>query len=66
MTIEDMYKEGEEFPSLLLLIEYLVHERKVLRMTDEAEKLNHYLQPKFRAKMNEYLDEYRRKKDEGI
>ncbi|WP_394139590.1 hypothetical protein [Cytobacillus oceanisediminis] len=44
--------------SLILLIEYLTNVKKVLKMEDETEKLDFYLQDKFKNKMNEYLEEY--------
>jgi hypothetical protein len=65
MTIQELYKEGKDFPSLLLLIDYLVHERKVVSMTDSIEKLTYYMQPKFHNKMNQYLDEYKRSGTDG-
>jgi hypothetical protein len=60
MTIQELYVEGKDFPSLLLLIDYLVHERKVVSMTDSIDKLTYYMQPNFHKKMNAYLDEYKR------
>jgi hypothetical protein len=65
MTIQELYVEGKDFPSLLLLLDYLVHERKVVSMTDSIEKLTYYMQPKFHKKMNEYLDEYKRSGTDG-
>ncbi|WP_243299118.1 hypothetical protein [Bacillus litorisediminis] len=65
MTIQHIYLEAKEhgFKSLVLLIEYLVEERKVLKFTDPEEKLTYYLQDRFRNKMNEYLREYEVKRN---
>lgn len=64
--IEDLYKQAKKFNhySLTILIEYLVNERKVLKMTDGEEQLTYYLQDRFAVKMNGYLAEYaNRRKD---
>lgn len=60
MTVHDYYQQAKsnDYDSLILLIDYLVHERKVLKMEDNADKLSFYLQDKYQAKMNEYLIEY--------
>jgi hypothetical protein len=60
MTIQEQYDEALKynFRSLIALIEYLVYVRKVLKMTDDSNELNYYLQDRFKAKMNEYLGEY--------
>jgi hypothetical protein len=60
MTIEEYYLDAKRYghQSLALLIDYLVNERKVLKLTDGEEKLTYYLQDRFAAKMNEYLREY--------
>lgn len=58
MKIQELYKEAKEHYSLRLLIEYLVHERKILSMSDGVDKLHHYTQEKYWAKMGEYLRKY--------
>jgi hypothetical protein len=60
MTIQEQYDEALKynFRSLIALIEYLVYVRKVLKMTDDSDELNYYLQDRFKVKMNEYLAEY--------
>lgn len=60
MTIQEQYDEALKynFRSLIALIEYLVYVRKVLKMTDDSDELNYYLQDRFKVKMNEYLGEY--------
>jgi hypothetical protein len=64
MTIQEQYDEALKynFRSLIALIEYLVYVRKVLKMTDDSDELNYYLQDRFKAKMNEYLGEYFKKR----
>jgi hypothetical protein len=63
MTVQEIYNESSEFPSLKLLIDYLVNEKKVLKMTDNEEKLTYFLQEKFHKKLNEYLSEYEVKRN---
>ncbi|COC55667.1 hypothetical protein [Bacillus velezensis] len=41
--------------SLILLIEFLVCEKKTVRLQDSEEVLNFYLQEKFKDGMNAYL-----------
>ncbi|MGN7327924.1 hypothetical protein [Bacillus pumilus] len=63
MTVKDWYKEAIKFNqyALILLIEFLVYEKVVLKMTDQEEQLFFYLQPKFKEKMNEHLKNYHTK-----
>lgn len=58
--IRDLYMTAilNKHHSLVLLIDFLVNEKKVLTLEDEANKLEHYLQDRFTVKMNEYLEEY--------
>jgi hypothetical protein len=65
MKIQEYYTEAKQHGhnSLILLIEYLVFERKVLKMEDAATNLTYYLQDRFANKMNEYLSEYERMKN---
>lgn len=64
MTILELYIEGkDEFPSLKLFIDFLVFEKKVLKLDDPTEKLDYYLQDRFHNKMNEYLAEYKAKQE---
>lgn len=58
MTIAEIYKEAKDHYSLRLLIDYLVHEKQVLKMTDNESQLTYYLQDKYWAKMGEYLRNY--------
>ena len=61
MRIQDCYNEAKEYGynSLVLLIDYLVNERKVLKMTSNSAELTYYLQDKFAKRMNEYLADYK-------
>jgi hypothetical protein len=65
MTIQELYQEAltHNYYSLLLVIDYLVIERKVLEMADSDEKLTYYLQGRFSKKLNEYLAEYEKKRN---
>lgn len=65
LLIDEYYREAKEhkYYSLQLLIEYLVNEKRVLKMTDSEEKLSYYLQDRFSKKMNEYLQAYEVKRN---
>jgi hypothetical protein len=64
--IEELYHETikHNHYSLKLLIEYLVNERKILKMTDSEDKLTYYLQDRFAVQMNQYLADYEVKRNE--
>jgi hypothetical protein len=61
MKVQDCYNEAKEYGynSLVLLIDYLVNERKVLKMTSNSAELTYYLQDKFAKRMNKYLADYK-------
>lgn len=63
MTVKDWYKEAIKLNqyALILLIEFLVYEKAVIKMTDQEEQLFFYLQPKFKEKMNKHLKNYHTK-----
>ncbi len=63
MTVKDLYAEAIKLNqyALILLIEFLVYEKAVVKMTDQEEKLFFYLQPKFKEKMNGHLKNYHTK-----
>jgi hypothetical protein len=67
-TVKEHYEFAIKYNyySLQLLIDYLVKERKVLKMSDDEDKLKYYLQDRFANKMNEYLKAYEVKKNEQI
>ena len=64
MTVREYYAAAleENHESLILLIEFLMFEKKVLKASDSVDKLTYYLQDKFKNKMNDYLQEYERGK----
>jgi hypothetical protein len=65
MTVRELYAWAlqEKCYSTILLIEYLVHEKNVLSLTDTEEKYTYYLQDKFHKKLNEYLADYEIKRN---
>ncbi len=64
VPLRTLYQEAiiHDYKALAVLIDFLVKEKKVLKMDDDCEKLNYYFQPKFKNKMNEYLYEHAKKK----
>lgn len=64
MNLQEVYLEAkaEDFPSLCLLIEFLVMEKKVLSFTDDYKELQLYFKPNNEARMNKLLLEYRKEK----
>jgi hypothetical protein len=67
-TVQDSYLFAIKYNyySLQLIIDYLVKERKVLKMSDDEDKLKYYLQDRFANKINEYLKAYEVKRNEQI
>lgn len=65
MTVDDIYSEAvnQKTKSIILLIEYLVTERKVIRFDDDVSKLDYFMQEKYRRKMLEYLSMYEEQKN---
>lgn len=65
MTIQELYEDAitYEYYWLEITIEFLVKEKQVLKMTDNADKITYFLQDKFSSKMNEHLEEYERERD---
>ncbi|TYS68679.1 hypothetical protein FZC76_06960 [Sutcliffiella horikoshii] len=61
MQIREWYLDAVDYnqESLLLLLDFLIYEKKVLAMDDDEEKLRFYFQEKFRNRMNEHLKEYK-------
>lgn len=66
MIVQEHYDESKKhnYYSLELLIDYLVNERKVLKMTDSEDKLKYFLQDRFADAMNGYLAEFEKKRKE--
>jgi hypothetical protein len=65
MTIQELYEDSivYEYHWLEVTIEFLVKEKQVLKMTDNADKVTYYLQDKFSSKMNEHLEKYERERN---
>ncbi|NNU94678.1 hypothetical protein ETC01_16265 [Geobacillus sp. NFOSA3] len=59
-TIGELYRDAlvHNEPSLLMFIDFLVREKRVLSMDDPAANLDYYWQARFANKMNQYLQEY--------
>jgi hypothetical protein len=54
---EGALMDGQD--SLILVIEFLVFEKKVLQMEDTGDRLSYFLQDRFKNKMNEQLKAYK-------
>ncbi|WP_342515509.1 hypothetical protein [Sutcliffiella sp. FSL R7-0096] len=59
--IRDWYLDAVDYNQepLLLLLDFLIYEKKVLSFDDSEEKLHFYFQDKFRGKMNEHLAKFK-------
>jgi hypothetical protein len=68
MIVKDYYIEAlkHEYSSLQLLIEFLVYEKAVLRLTDLEDKLTYYLQDNYRKSLNHHLASYKEKIQGGL
>jgi hypothetical protein len=66
VTVQELYLGALEgnHRSLILLIEFLVNKKKVIKLTDTQDKLEYFLQDKFGQAMNEHLSEYEKGKGE--
>lgn len=64
--IRDWYLDAVDYNQgpLLLLLDFLIYEKKVLSFDDPEEKLHFYFQDKFREKMNEHLAQFKAKLEE--
>ncbi|AWG38291.1 hypothetical protein CMR26_06805 [Bacillus velezensis] len=67
MTIRDWYEAAlrHNYYSLILLIEFLVYEKKTVRLQDSEEALNFYLQEKFKDRMNAHLLAFEQERQYG-
>lgn len=65
MTIRELYataiEQREE--SLLLLLDFLLHEKRAIKLDDDTSVLNYYYQDRFHVKMNEYLSAHNEKRN---
>jgi hypothetical protein len=68
--IQDLYLEAKKNPkyyySLILLIEFLVYEKKVLQLSDSEDKLTYFMQDRFQNSMNKHLQDYERRRVYGV
>lgn len=64
-SVREIYLEAMigKHTSLVLLIDYLVKDKQVLKLEDPQERLTYFLQDRFQNKMNEYLKEYEVKRN---
>ena len=64
MIIRELYEEAiiDNHYSLRLLIEFLLLEKQVIKLTDDESVLDYYFQERFHKKMNEYLAAYEQKR----
>jgi hypothetical protein len=63
-TIRELYLHAMQnnYQSLILLIDFVVLEKKVLTLDDHKDELERYFNPKHRTRMNELLIEYEKKR----
>lgn len=63
MTIRELYIESvkKKEMSLLLLLDFLVKEKKTVKWEDDTSVLQLYYKPNNRKRMNELLKEYKGK-----
>lgn len=64
MQIKELFEYAiieKEF-SLALLLDFLVNEKKTVKLTDDKSALDLYTKPQNWKRMNQLLDEYRDKK----
>jgi|SRR5690625_1233661 len=63
MTIKECYEFAvkNEMTDMYVLILFLISEKKVLSFDDPKDKLMFYLQDKFKARMNVYINDYKKK-----
>jgi hypothetical protein len=64
MTIKELFEYSimeKEF-SLALLLDFLLHEKKTIKMSDDKSVLELYTKPQNHQRMNQLLDEYRDRK----
>lgn len=65
MKIKELYIEAikNNHMALKLMIDYLVKEKKTIKLSDDAGALDLYLQPKHKDKMNKLLKDYMQKSE---
>ena len=60
MTVRELMNEAikGQYKSLIALIQLLVIEKQVISFEDDISNINHYLDERYKNKMNEYLSKY--------
>lgn len=60
MKLREIYQEAikQNFPSLCLLLEFLILEKKVLTWDDHDSELDLYFKPNNKKRMDKLLKEY--------
>lgn len=61
MSIKDFFEQSSEYKDLQALIMFLVFEKKVLQMSDDAKELDIYFKEKHSVRMNKELASYKKK-----
>lgn len=61
MLVRELFEKSSDYVDLQALIMFLVFEKKVLSMEDDARKLNLYFLPKHRKRMNKEINQYKKK-----
>lgn len=60
-TVGELYLDAIEYnePSILLLLDFLLYEKSIVKMEDEISALDLYFKENNQVKMNRLLDEYK-------
>lgn len=61
MTIKEVFEQSAEYKDLQALIMFLVFEKRVLGMEDDASELDLYFKEKHKERMNKELNAYKKK-----
>lgn len=63
MTVEELldWAVEHEDVDLQALIMFLVYEKKTLQLSDNSDKIKFYTQDKFKVRMNDFLNDYKKK-----
>ncbi|MFJ5625418.1 hypothetical protein ACIQD3_22575 [Peribacillus loiseleuriae] len=68
MKIKELYSDAVKYNyhSLILMIEFLIFEKKTVKIDDDISALDLYLKPNNHARMNQLLDVYDRKINDSV
>lgn len=66
MSIEELYIEAIKYnhPSLILLIDFLLKEKKLIQWGDPIEILDYYFQLKYKSYVNQHLEIYKKSRSD--